>query len=86
MFAIDLKKEAVKLPRDLIEVMQRLVEHFAPTLESAIPVIFENLKEHINTIFVESAVGMLDKKKLEKTIAEVMKEVLRDAPASRSAG
>ncbi len=85
-FAADLKKEAVKLPVELVEILQKLATHFGPTLEKQIPGMFENLKEHLNAILMEGAVGMLDKRKLEQVIGATLKEVLDHGQASRSAG
>jgi predicted DNA-binding protein len=85
-FAVDLKKEAVKLPVELVEVLQKLAEHFGPALETLVPAMIANLKEHVEVILMEGAVGMLDKRKLEQVIGATLKEVLTNGQASRSAG
>ena len=79
-FQQDLKHEALKLPRELLETLletfQKLAGAFGPALEGTLPGMIENMKPHLMTLFTEAAMGVLDKDEVEKTVMGVLTEVL----------
>jgi len=71
----DLRKEAAKLPKELLGILKTLAEKFGSDLERIVKTLDPQLFNHFQAAMVEAAMGTLDKKGLNDVVTKVLREV-----------